>query len=148
MHEKILPPTWLLIAILLMIALHFVSPVASIIPSLWNLLGLIPLALGIAIDYSADRAFHLARTTIKPFEEPDILITSGVYQLSRNPMYLGFALILTGVAILLGSLTPFLIVPLFSAGVDRWYIAFEEQMLAEKFGAAWLEYKTNTRRWL
>jgi protein-S-isoprenylcysteine O-methyltransferase Ste14 len=63
-------------------------------------------------------------------------------------MYLGFALILAGIAIVLGSLTPVLIIPLFVLAMDRWYISFEEQALAGKFGAAWQKYKLSTRRWL
>ena len=148
MHRKILPPTWLLIAMLLMVALHFVMPIASIIPPLWNLLGLIPLALGVALNLSADRVFHRARTTVKPFDMPATLVNWGVFRISRNPMYLGFVLILIGLAFLLGTLTPFLVVFLFFAWIDRVYIVFEERALAEKFGAAWSTYKGNTRRWL
>lgn len=148
MHRKILPPTWLLIAILLMVALHFVIPMAAIIPPVWNLLGMIPLALGIAIAYTAERAFRQARTTIQPFGKPSTLVTWGVFRISRNPMYLGFGLILIGVAVLMGSLSPFLVILPFCAWIDRGYICFEEQALAEAFGAAWLKYKESTRRWL
>lgn len=49
-----------------------------------------------------------AGTTVKPFQESTALITDGVFRLSRNPMYLGFVLVLTGIATLLGSLTPWL----------------------------------------
>ena len=63
-------------------------------------------------------------------------------------MYLGMILILTGIAVLLRSLSPFLIVPLFAILIDRTYVRVEEQMLAEKFGTIWDAYKAKTRRWL
>lgn len=63
-------------------------------------------------------------------------------------MYLGFVLILLGLAILLGSLTPFIVVPLFAVLMDRAFIVVEEGMLAEKFGPVWLDYKQRTRRWV
>ena len=148
MNKKILPPTWLLISILLMIGLHFVIPVATILPPFWGLLGLIPLALGIAIDYKAHHAFQQAHTPVQPFGKPTTLVTWGAFLFSRNPMYLGFVLILTGVAVLLGSLAPFLVIIAFYVWIERGYIAFEERALAEAFGPAWLAYKGSTRRWL
>lgn len=145
---KVLPPTYLLISILAMVALHFLFPVATLIPLPWNLLGLIPLALGLALNFSADKAFQRAKTIVKPFEESTVLITDGVFRLSRNPMYLGFAFVLVGVALILGSLMPWLIIPLFVSLMDVVFIRVEERMLAARFGQVWLEYKTRVRRWL
>lgn len=145
---KVLPPTYLLISILAMVALHFLFPVATLIPLPWSLLGLIPLALGLALNFSADKAFQRTKTTVKPFEESTVLITDGVFRLSRNPMYLGFAFVLVGVALILGSLMPWLIIPLFVSLMDVVFIRVEERMLAARFGQVWLEYKTRVRRWL
>jgi protein-S-isoprenylcysteine O-methyltransferase Ste14 len=96
----------------------------------------------------ADDLFRKLHTTVKPFEESAVLVTSGPYRLSRNPMYLGFVLILTGTAILLGSLTPFLVIPVYAALIDRVFIQAEERMLARKFGAEWQTYRGETRRWI
>jgi protein-S-isoprenylcysteine O-methyltransferase Ste14 len=63
-------------------------------------------------------------------------------------MYLGFVLILIGIAVLMRSLTPYVIVLAFAILMDRMYIRIEERMLAEEFGAEWEEYKRSTRRWL
>jgi protein-S-isoprenylcysteine O-methyltransferase Ste14 len=79
---------------------------------------------------------------------PSALVTSGLYRFTRNPMYLGFILILIGTAILLGSLTPFFVVPAFWLLLDRLFINLEEQNLALKFVARWEMYKSRTRRWL
>ena len=147
-RKPVLPPTYLWAAMIVMAALHFVFPVARLIPFPWQLAGVLPLLLGAALNISADKAFRDARTTVKPFQESAALVTTGVYRLSRHPMYLGFVLILLGLAILLGSLTPFIVVPLFALLMDRAFIVVEEGMLAEKFGQVWLDYKQRTRRWV
>jgi protein-S-isoprenylcysteine O-methyltransferase Ste14 len=146
--KKIMPTTWLLIAIVAMLALHFLFPVTQIVPPIWNLLGLVFLVSGVIMNLIADKAFHRAQTTVKPFEESSVLVTGGVFQISRNPMYLGFVLILAGIAILLRSTSPYLVIFAFVFLIDRTFIRVEERMLAEKFGASWEQYKSRTRRWL
>jgi protein-S-isoprenylcysteine O-methyltransferase Ste14 len=148
MMKKILPPTYLWVSIGLMIVLHFIIPVKKVIPWPWDLMGVLPLVLGILINIFADQAFHRARTTVKPFQESTFLITDRVFRISRNPMYLGFVLILLGIAILLGSASPFLIILLFAFAMDRIFIKDEERMLEEKFVQSWLEYKHRVRRWI
>jgi len=147
-RKPVLPPTYLWTAMIVMVALHFVFPVKRIIPFPWDLLGVLPLVLGAALNLSADKAFRDAKTTVKPFQESAALITNGVYRISRHPMYLGFVLMLLGLAILLGSLTPLLVVPIFAVVMDRVFIVVEERMLAEKFDQAWLDYKAKVRRWV
>jgi protein-S-isoprenylcysteine O-methyltransferase Ste14 len=146
--KRVLPPTYLLVSIVVMVVLHFLLPVTTIIPLPWNVIGIIPLTLGIAINIFADNALHKANTTVKPFEESAALVTSGVYQLSRHPMYLGFTLILIGVAILVGSLMPYIVIPIFVVLMDRVFIQVEEKMLEARFGEAWLTYKRRTRPWI
>ena len=63
-------------------------------------------------------------------------------------MYLGMVLTLIGIAVLLRTLSPLLVVIPFAILIDQIYIRVEERMLAEKFGAKWQTYKTKTRRWL
>jgi protein-S-isoprenylcysteine O-methyltransferase Ste14 len=124
------------VAIIVMVALHFVFPVERIIPFPWNLLGLLPLALGSALNIVADRDLREAETTVKPFQESAALVATGAYRISRHPMYLGFVLILLGLAILLGSLLPFVVIPVFAVVMNRVFIVVEEQVLAMKFGQA------------
>jgi protein-S-isoprenylcysteine O-methyltransferase Ste14 len=145
--KSIFPTHYLLIAILLMIALHFLYPMARIIPVPWIVFGLIPLAIGIAINLIADKAFHQANTTVKPFEESASLITEGVFRYTRNPMYLGFVLILIGIALMFGSLSPWIIIPIYAIMMDFIFIRVEEDMLDAKFGPAWFDYKARVRRW-
>ena len=75
-------------------------------------------------------------------------MTDGLYRFSRNPMYLGMALVLVGVAILLGSLTPFGVVAFFVGWIHIQFIRREEEMLSTQFGQDWLEYKAQVRCWI
>jgi protein-S-isoprenylcysteine O-methyltransferase Ste14 len=147
-NPTIMPPTWLLIAMLTMLALRFFFPVLIVIPAGWNLLGLLPMLLGLGITLPADQAFHRAKTTVKPFEESSVLVTEGVFQISRNPMYLGFVLLLIGIATWLQALTPCLVVPAFAILIDQTFIATEERMLEKRFGDEYEQYRHRVRRWL
>ncbi len=131
-----------------MVLLYHFIPVHQLILYPWNATGLIPLAIGIAFNASADNAFKHYGTTVRPFEESTALITTGAFKYSRNPMYLGMALILAGVAFLLGALSPFIIPPIFTIAMDRIFIVIEEQMLENRFGEQWQEYRNHVRRWL
>jgi len=144
----VLPPTYLLVSIVAMVALRFLFPGRQIIPLPWALLGLVPAVLGLALSIVADRAFKRHGTTVKPFEESTALVASGAYAISRHPMYLGFALLLLGLAVCLGALTPFLVVPLFVVAMELVFIRTEEQMMEAKFGQSWRDYKKKVRRWL
>jgi protein-S-isoprenylcysteine O-methyltransferase Ste14 len=63
-------------------------------------------------------------------------------------MYLGYVLILIGVAVMLASLTPLLVIPVFAVLMDRVFVSVEEQMLQDRFGPVWTEYRARVRRWL
>jgi len=143
-----LPPTYLFLSLLAMAALHFLLPGKQVIALPWSLFGAAPFLAGILLNMVADRAFKRHETTVKPLEESAALVTSGAYAISRHPMYLGFVLILAGIAIFAGSLTPCAIVVLFAVLMDRVFIRIEEKMLEEKFGEKWLSYKAKVRRWI
>ncbi|MBN1316880.1 MAG: isoprenylcysteine carboxylmethyltransferase family protein [Anaerolineales bacterium] len=146
--KKIMPTMYLLIAMIIMVALHFIFPLYMLIPPVWNLSGILPVVIGLAINLMADGAFKKANTTVKPFQESNALITSGVFRITRNPMYLGFVLILIGIALLLRSLSPFIVIIVFAILIDQIYIRVEERMLADKFGSEWDAYRQTTRRWI
>ena len=148
MKKRVLPPTYLLVALAALVAVHFLWPVTYLVFFPWNLLGIAPLAAGVAITLIADRAFKKAGTTVKPFEESASLVTTGVFRICRHPMYLGMTLILLGVAVLLGSLTPLIPVIVFPVLMELVFIRVEERMLEETFGEAWAAYKRKVRRWV
>jgi len=147
-NKRILPPTYFLVSIVVMFGLHFLFSLSAVIQFPWNLLGLVPLALGGILNLIADRDFKKAGTTVKPFEESSTLITSGIFRLSRNPMYLGMVSVLVGEAILLGSLSPCIMVIVFALLMHFVFIIPEEKALEARFGQEYLEYKQNVRRWL
>lgn len=148
MSRILLPPVWVLLGGLGMLALHHGFPAAPVVPEPWNWLGLAPLAIGLALALSAARLFRRAATPIEPWETPSALVAVGPYRFTRNPMYLGLALSLLGLAIWLGTLTPFLVVPLFAWVITVRFIRREEQRLETRFGDQYRAYKARVRRWI
>lgn len=147
-RKPVLPPTYLLAAILVMFPLHFFLPGLKLLFSPWNLLGTLPLAFGVMMSTLAEKQFHQVKTTVKPFVQSTTLVTDGFFRYSRNPMYLGFTLVLVGIGIILGSLTPFLVIPVFIGLIQYKFILIEEQMMQKTFGCAWTAYAQKTRRWI
>lgn len=142
------PPGFLFLALAAMGILHVLWPGRKFIPFPWTFLGLLPLGVGIGFNLVADQVFRKVGTTVKPSEQPTVLVTDGLFRFSRNPMYLGFVLLLAGVVVLLGSLTPCLVVLTFGIVMDRGFIAIEECMLEKTFGQPWREYRKSVRRWV
>jgi protein-S-isoprenylcysteine O-methyltransferase Ste14 len=145
---KLLPPALAGLLIIAMCVLAWILPGPIIIPEPYNLLGLIGLVGGVAISLIAARQFARVGTNIKPFNDPNILVTDGLFAWTRNPMYLGVTVTLIGLAILLGRLWPFLGPIAFAVIADRWYIQFEEQALRRTFGELYEAYARTTRRWI
>jgi protein-S-isoprenylcysteine O-methyltransferase Ste14 len=131
-----------------MVPLHYFIPILKITPYPWNLTGIVLLIIGVCLNLVADAAFKRERTTVKPFEKSTALIVSGVFTLSRHPMYLGMILILLGIAILMGTLSPLIIVALFGILMELVFVETEERMLVEQFGERWLAYRNNVRKWI
>jgi protein-S-isoprenylcysteine O-methyltransferase Ste14 len=147
-HPKFLPPTILFIALLLMLVSHFLFPIFQVVLGFWRFLGFLPLLSGLILSFGAERQFHQLGTTVHPFKDSSILVSDGFFRFSRNPMYLGMALILLGAALLFGSLTPLGIFAFFIGWIDTQFIRLEEEKLSAQFGQDWLEYKAQVRRWI
>lgn len=145
---RIYPPVYTLAAIATMAALDLWAPLAAVIPAPWTGLGALPICTGLGLMAWAALVIHRHGTTLHPFQRATALVTSGPFALSRNPIYLGFALILLGIALALGSATPFAVIPAFIAVVDIHIIRDEERMLAAEFGTAFTTYGARVRRWL
>lgn len=146
--KRISPPACLFISICTMALLHFIVPISAYVQYPWTLLGIIPLAAGGYLNLSADSAFRKARTTVKPFEMSTALITTGVFRLTRHPMYLGMVLILCGLAIFMGTITPLIIIAIFAILMEMVFVRTEERMLEHQFGSAWISYRNKVRKWL
>jgi protein-S-isoprenylcysteine O-methyltransferase Ste14 len=146
--RRIIPPGWLLLALLAALALHRWLPIARWLRPPLTWLGAALIVAGMVLAAVAFGAFRRAGTSVIPFEHSTTLVTSGVYRFTRNPMYLGLALVLAGTAWLLGTLGAFVPLPLFVWIIERGYIRGEERLLAETFGNEYLRYKREVRRWL
>ena len=147
-EKRVLPPIYFLIALAVMIGLYFIFPIARGVPPPYNYLGVLPIVVGALMVIWAANFFSKVGTTIKPFRQSTQLVTRGLYKYTRNPMYLGMAFILIGIAICLGKIAPFFIIPLFIGLIQQNFIRMEEKALQDTFGDEYAEYKKRARRWI
>jgi len=145
---RILPPVYFFLALIAMAALHYFLPVAQLVNSPFRYTGIVLVVGALALVLWAAVLFQRAGTTIKPFQESSTLIASGPYRITRNPIYVGMVGALVGIAVLLGSVAPFLVVPAFAALIQSIFIRAEEAALERTFGRVFLDYKSKVRRWL
>lgn len=145
---RVYPPVYLLLAAFLMAGLDLVFPFRHVIPRGLQYSGIALLIAGLALDVWAAGLFSRAGTTVKPLEPSSALVTRGPFRLSRNPMYLGMVVALVGLAMVLGSLAPFAVVPAFALLIEHRFIRREEAMLESTFGTAYVEYRSKVRRWI
>lgn len=107
-------------------------------------------ALGLVGLSAGAISFRLAKTTVNPLnpEATTSLVTSGIYKVTRNPMYVGLAFLLCAWGFYLGSLwaTPFII--LFVGFIQRFQIVPEERALVQIFNEQFMVYKAQVRPWL
>jgi len=106
--------------------------------------------VGLGFSIAGVSSFRRARTTVNPLkpETTSSLVSSGIYGVTRNPMYLGLLFVLVAWAIFLSS--PWALVgPLvFVLYISRFQIAPEERILAGLFGVDYADYQSRVRRWL
>lgn len=146
---RIPPPIWLLLFGSLMWALHRLAPLALLVRPPANRAGWMLVVAGAAIIATAMLQFRSAHTTINPLTpaKASALVSSGIFGYSRNPMYLGLAVALCGWATLLGSLSPWVALPLFVLVITRVQIEPEEAALTTLFGATYTDYCARVGRW-
>lgn len=149
--EKRIPPALatLICALLMALLAHLLPPVEM--AWAWRLgAALASSALGAGVCLAGVAAFRRARTTVNPLvpEQASALVQAGIYRHTRNPMYLGFALLLVAWAALLGAPLALLAVAGFVLYLDRFQIVPEERALAGLFGADYTRYRERVRRWV
>jgi protein-S-isoprenylcysteine O-methyltransferase Ste14 len=105
---------------------------------------------GAALLIGAALQFRCSRTTLSPIspERASTFVATGAYRISRNPMYLGMALLIAAVAIWFGSLPGVMIVVGFCAYITRFQIKPEERAMLKLFGAQYTAYMADVRRWV
>ena len=124
-------------------ALAFAVPGRAVITSLLVAAGMVFALAGVV-------RFRQSATTVSPIhpEGASSLVTTGIYRVTRNPMYLGMLLILLGWAVWLAHPLSLLALPLFVLYLNRFQIGPEERILRNKFGEAFDSYAHRVRRWL
>ena len=139
------PPVILLASIVLQIILLFSFPISV---DLSSLLGLILILSGISLVFVSLRFMRKMKTTFIPDGTPEVLISSGPFKFSRNPIYLGMLTILVGSAFLMSSLSAIIIAIVFGTIINFTWIAHEEKKLHELFSEDWENYSSKVRRWI
>ncbi len=150
MKPRIPPPILMLAAAVIMWVLHRRFPLAVWVAPPWHQFGSVVAAIGIAIGVAAVVRMHQAHTTTSPMDpgKASSLVTDGVFRISRNPIYLGMALLLIGWAIWLGSASPWVIPPIFVVLITAVQIIPEEQALGQRFGEQYRAYQKRVARWI
>lgn len=105
---------------------------------------------GISIAIAGGLAFRRNKTTVNPLapEKASAIVTEGVYRYSRNPMYVGLTLILTGWILALGNPVGIVLLPIMVWWLNRFQIEPEERALADRFGDTYDEYCRSVPRWV
>jgi protein-S-isoprenylcysteine O-methyltransferase Ste14 len=108
----------------------------------------VAIVAGMALQSVFLRAFRRARTHIEPWKPASALVTTGVYARTRNPAYIGMALIFAGIALAADVPWALVVLPVVLLVIDRYVIAREERYLARHFGAEYDAYRSRVRRWV
>lgn len=105
---------------------------------------------GVMIGLSAVQTFRSAATTVDPRDpnKASSLVVEGIFNVSRNPMYLGLLFIQIGIALMCSSVAGLCFAPLLMWYLTRFQIMPEERHMGEKFGEDYSLYCRQTRRWL
>ncbi|HDY7777565.1 methyltransferase family protein [Vibrio vulnificus] len=147
--KKLLPPFLFLTFIIVMGFVRWGVGLPQLLDFPYNLSGIPIIGIGLILSILGKQLFNKLGTNIQTFDEPTVLVTSGIYKYTRNPMYLGLTIAMLGFSILMGgSLSSFLLAIAFFLITDRWYISYEEQMMYTKFGIEYEEYCRKVRRWI
>ena len=139
------PPLIVLGCIAIQVLLKIIVPLEV---NLSLLLGLVLLILSLGVINYAFKELNNNETTYIPDGDPEKLVTSGPFSISRNPIYLGMAGTLLAIAFLMQSLSALLIPILFISIIQNTWIPHEEKKLAEVFGEEWKIYSAKTKQWL
>jgi len=117
-------------------------------PAVLRVLGGVAAAVGVALGGAAILGFFRAHTSVMPTARAATLVVSGVYRLTRNPMYLAAVLFYGGFGLAWPLPWLALLSPVMALALDRLAIRREERHLAARFGDAYRDYCRRVRRWL
>lgn len=110
--------------------------------------GVLLMLIGLGFGMAAIGLFRRRGNNLEPWKPATTLVATGIYKRTRNPMYLGMALIFAGLALVFDSLSTLLLLPIVVIVIERTVIAREERYLERKFGEDYQRYKGEVRRWI
>ena len=148
--ELKIPPVLLaLIFVMMMWLVSLLLPGLPIAKPLSVVASAMIAGIGGFIAVSGVRSFGKARTTVNPTtpDQSSSLVTSGIYERTRNPMYVGLLLLLVGWGVFLSNVFSLALSAGFVLYMNRFQIQREEEALETIFGASYLAYKSRVRRW-
>lgn len=143
-----LPPVWLVGFIVLVWLQARIWPGGTFAQPILIIAGTVVFWAGIALMIWAIFTFRTHNTSVIPHQMPRTIITTGPFARSRNPIYLGDLMVLSGVILSKGAWPCLILLPLFVMILTRRFIAPEEARLKESFGADFAAYVEKTPRWL
>ncbi|MBP6031073.1 MAG: isoprenylcysteine carboxylmethyltransferase family protein [Sphingobium sp.] len=103
---------------------------------------------GLSMIVIANGLFRKSGTEARPWKTVTALVDTGIYRFTRNPMYVGMALLYAGLALGFASGAALLLLPVVLVIIQTQVIAREERYMEAKFGANYLDYKRRVRRWV
>jgi protein-S-isoprenylcysteine O-methyltransferase Ste14 len=149
LESKIPPPIVAVIFGVIMWGTALLIPAENISPVIKYSTVLLFLVVGSLFLAPAGISFIRAKTTVNPLkpETTTSLVTTGIYQITRNPMYVGFSMFLCAWAAYLGSFMLLAFVALYMLYIHRFQILPEEKALETIFAEDFFEYKRKVRPW-
>ena len=140
-----------IVALMFIVIAYFLGrfvPLAFAAPVVLRYIGLALTVVGFLLGLGAFLEFRKARTTLDPHESVKQLVTSGIYRFTRNPIYLGFLLMVIGLPLNSGLYWGIVLAPFYIFMMNRLIIQHEEAYLERKFGKTYTSYTAHVRRWL
>jgi protein-S-isoprenylcysteine O-methyltransferase Ste14 len=140
-----------IVALMFIVIAYFLGrfvPLAFAAPEILRYIGLVLTFVGFLLGIGAFLEFRKARTTLDPHGSARQLVTSGIYRFTRNPIYLGFLLMVIGIPLNSGLYWGIVVAPFYVFLMYRLIIQHEEAYLERKFGKAYTGYTSRVRRWV
>jgi protein-S-isoprenylcysteine O-methyltransferase Ste14 len=145
---RIPPPVLTLLFIIAAFLLGRFVQLPFPVPPIVRYIGFALVVIGFLLGLGAVFAFRRARTTLDPYHPVSSIVTSGIYGFSRNPIYLGFLLMVIGIPLNSGTYWGIVLAPIFIWLCNNLVIEHEEVYLEHEFGETYTSYKSRVRRWL
>lgn len=150
LETRVPPPVIAITTAIIIWGISWLAPQVAVPAGMRWAVSLAMAVAGVALSAAGIGSFRHARTTVNPTrpERASSLVSTGIYRVTRNPMYLGLLLVLVAWAIFLSSAWALLGAAGFVLYMNRFQIAPEERALSQRFGSAYAAYQSRVRRWL